>query len=237
MSIALIPILKDNYCYVLRSGDKTALIDPGDAEPILEYLSTHDLKLDYILNTHHHWDHTDGNLAVKMATGARVIGPEDEAARIPGIDEGLKDGDVFQLGDDDLQVFATPGHTLDHIIFYWPEQKAVFTGDTLFSMGTGRLFEGTAEHLYQSMQVIRALPVDTMMYCGHEYTIANAKFCLGLEPENKELQARYEEVKSLRRDKQPTLPVSLKTELATNPFLRAENAFDLAELRRLKEAA
>lgn len=238
MTIQLIPILKDNYAYLITGkNDEVMIIDPGEAAPISEALEKQNLRLTHILNTHHHWDHTDGNLELKEKYGCKIIGPEKDRARIPGIDEGLNEGDVFTWQDCNFEVIETPGHTLGHICFYEPELKTLFSGDTLFSMGCGRLFEGTAEQMWNSFEKILKLPDETLIYCGHEYTLGNAKFCLEIEPENADLQKRYAEARELRRAGQPTLPVSLETEKKTNVFLRAGSMNKFREIREIKDSA
>lgn len=198
IDVTLVPVLNDNYSYVIKSGNTVAVVDPGEAGPIIEYLDGHNLHPDYILNTHHHGDHIAGNAEIKRKYGARLIGPAAESGRIANMDETYSEDDTFGLGGETVHVIETPGHTAGHICFYFPESHALFSGDTLFSMGCGRLFEGTAEQMWASLSKIMALPDDTMIYCGHEYTAANAKFCLSVEPDNKDLQARAEEVSALR---------------------------------------
>ncbi|MEX0951233.1 MAG: hydroxyacylglutathione hydrolase, partial [Gammaproteobacteria bacterium] len=180
-------------------------------------------QLTHILNTHHHWDHTGGNLALKKATGCTVIGPHSEAGRIPGLDTAVADGDVIEFGGHRIEVLETSGHTSGHVVYYLPEEKLAFVGDTLFAMGCGRLFEGSAEQMWHSLQKIMAWPDDTRLYCAHEYTEANASFALTVEPENTELQHRAKEVRGLRAENQPTIPTTLIREKATNPFLRVDS--------------
>lgn len=235
IDVTLVPILSDNYAYVIKSGHTVAIVDPGEAEPVMDYLEAHNLRPDYILNTHHHGDHIAGNAEIKEKYGARLIGPATETNRITDMDETYAEGDTFDLGGETVKIIETPGHTSGHICFYFPDSHALFSGDTLFSMGCGRLFEGTAVQMWNSLSKILELPDDTMIYCGHEYTAANTKFCLSIEPDNKDLQARAEEVSSLRAAGKPTLPVSLATEKKTNVFLRAKNAARFAELRSLKD--
>jgi hydroxyacylglutathione hydrolase len=246
-----IPVLKDNYSYLLRdeNHELTAAVDPSVAEPVTEAVEARGWKLTHILNTHHHWDHTGGNLALKSQYGCKIIGYQGDAHRIPGIDVELKEGETFQFGAHRTTVIFIPGHTLGHIAYWFeapPERlrssldthlrqdaqnetgSKLFCGDTLFMMGCGRLFEGTPQQMYGSLQKIDALPDDTLLYCGHEYTEANGTFALTLEPENKALQARMEKVRSLRAEGKPTVPATLAEEKATNPFLRLRSA----EIRR-----
>ena len=238
LSIALIPILQDNYCYLLTTPDGLcAVIDPGEAQPVLDALHAQNLTLSYILNTHHHYDHTDGNAAIVRETGARIVAPASEATRIQGIDHALDEGDIFDFGGYDFHVIATPGHTRGHISFYCPQAGALFCGDSLFSMGCGRLFEGSAEDQFASLQKISALPDDTLIYCGHEYTQSNGTFCLSVDPDNNALHRRMDEVNALRASDKPTVPVSLVIEKQTNVFLRAKTAQELGALRTKKDHA
>ncbi|MCK9606254.1 MAG: hydroxyacylglutathione hydrolase [Methylomonas sp.] len=226
LNILLLPVLTDNYIYLVHEpvSGKTAVVDPAVSEPVLMALRYHDWQLDYIFNTHHHPDHIGGNLQLKQATGCKVIGAAIDQSRIPGIDIPLDDGDTFAFGTQTLQIIATPGHTSGHIVYYCAESQALFCGDTLFSMGCGRLFEGSAEQMWQSLQKLKALPGSTRIYCAHEYTQANARFALSLEANNLDLQQRVAEVTTLRAQSQPTLPSTMAQELATNPFLREHSA-------------
>lgn len=237
MKIEILPALKDNYIYILHGTDgKTAVIDPGDENTVIEHLDAQGISgLDLIINTHHHWDHTDGNIPLKQKYGCKIAGPAYEAERIEGLDLPIDETSAFSFGGEDIIIYHTPGHTAGHICLYLPDSKAVFTADTLFSMGCGRLFEGDANDLWTGFEKLRALPDNTMIYGGHEYTIANAKFCMDIEPENDDIKKHYQEVKSLRRNKMPTFPVSLKTEKQTNVFLRAQNVKELAHIRQLKD--
>jgi len=236
LKIEPIPAFEDNYIWLLRDDSgTTAVIDPGDAHTVQVTLDHHKIGLDYILNTHHHWDHTGGNMALKHKYGCRVIGPAADKMRIPGLDESVHEGDTISIGNATAKVIETHGHTIGHICLWFEDDKALFSGDTVFSMGTGRLFEGTPEMMWGSLQKIMALPDDTMMYCAHEYTEENGDFCLSVEPDNQDLQARMKEVQSLRAAKKPTLPVSLGMEKKTNSLLRAGNAARYGELRTLKD--
>lgn len=227
--IELIPVLNDNYTYIIRSdsGGFTAVVDPATAEGPMEAIEAGGGRLDVILNTHHHHDHIGGNAGLKARYGARVIGPEADRGRIADLDQGVGDGDRIALGPLSAEVMATPGHTAGHVSFYLPDADALFAGDTLFSLGCGRLFEGTPEQMWGSLERLRALPGATRLYCGHEYTQSNAAFALSVDPDNAVLKQRAAEIARLRRDGRPTLPVSLATEAATNPFLRADDP-DLA---------
>ena len=238
LEIVQVPMLSDNYAYVLhcRDEDRTAVIDPAVAEPVEAVLAERGWRLDWILNTHHHGDHTGGNLALKERTGAKVAGARADAQRIPGMDEPLEDGDAFMLDGSSAQVIATPGHTSGHVSFWFPEDAALFCGDTLFALGCGRLFEGTAAQMWGSLDRLRRLPGGTGVYCAHEYTGANARFALTVERDNQALKARAEEIR--RRDEalEPTVPSRLDEERATNPFLRADQP-DLKAALGMPEAS
>jgi hydroxyacylglutathione hydrolase len=224
LAIEQIPVLTDNYVYLAHdpeSGD-TAAIDPAVAPPVLERLDAKGWRLTHILNTHHHNDHVGGNLALKQATGATIVGHRKDAARIPGIEFEVSDGDSFLLGAAAAMVMEVPGHTVGHIAFWFPGSEALFCGDTLFALGCGRLFEGTGEQMWSSLKKFRALPDETRIYCAHEYTEANARFARTVERTNQDLLERIAEIKDLRQRHQPTVPSLLAVERRTNPFLRAD---------------
>ncbi len=223
LDIHLFACLDDNYGVLVHDpvSGATASIDAPDAEDVAAALKDKGWRLSHILVTHHHHDHTGGILELKSATGCRVVGPKGEAKKVPGLDQAVGEGDAFELGKFIVQVIETPGHTLGHITFHVPESRVAFAGDTLFAMGCGRVFEGTPEMMYASLLKLAALPGDTMVYCGHEYTAANGRFALTIEPDNKALQQRVAEVAALRAQGKPTVPTTIAAELATNPFLRA----------------
>ena len=238
ISVTIIPILEDNYCYLLQAENgETAIIDPGEAQPVIDRVEELGLDLDYILTTHHHGDHIAGNAHLQDQYGAKLAGPATETARIPGMNILLSEKSKFSFGGENVQTLETPGHTHGHICFYFPLSKLVFTGDTLFSMGCGRLFEGTAEQMWDSLQKIAALPGDTLVYCGHEFTQSNGLFCLDLDPGNPDLIARLQDVEKLRATNKPTLPVTIATEKKTNAFLSAGSVQRFAEIRKLKDKA
>lgn len=221
-----IAVLSDNYVYLLHEPESgaTAAVDPAVAEPVLAELARRQWRLTHILNTHHHGDHTGGNLELKHATGAQVVGARRDAQRIPGIDVEVREGDTFLLGHAAAMVFETPGHTTGHIAFWFPDSHALFCGDTLFSLGCGRLFEGTAEQMWDSLRKLRDLPDDTRVYCAHEYTAANGRFARLVERGNAALLTRVEQVARLRGAELPTVPSLMADERAANPFLRADSA-------------
>lgn len=226
LEIHQFPCLDDNYGYLIRDRETgaTAAIDTPDAAAIRAALDRKGWRLDFIWNTHHHGDHAGGNLALKAATGCRIIGPRADVARIPGIDDAVGDGDTVMLGSRKARVFDTPGHTRGHIVYVFDEDRAIFTGDTLFAMGCGRLFEGTPDQMWHSLQKLLALPDEMRVYCAHEYTQKNAHFALTLEPGNAALAARVGEVDRMRANGLPTVPSTIGRERATNPFLRPDSA-------------
>jgi hydroxyacylglutathione hydrolase len=216
------PCLSDNYGVLIRDAERdvTAAIDAPDAKAVEEALAARGWRLTHILTTHHHADHTAGNLPLKARTGCTIIGPRAEAGKVPGIDRSVADGEVIEFGSHEVRVLDTPGHTLGHISYWLPADRLAFVGDTLFAMGCGRVIEGSAQVMWQSLQKLMALPPETVVYCGHEYTQANAKFALTVEPENDALRQRAKETAELRAAGKPTLPTSMRLELETNPFLR-----------------
>lgn len=236
MSVSLIPVHKDNYSYLLEAEDgSVGIVDPGEAAPVIAALEARGLKPDVILITHHHWDHIDGIAGLLDWHPCPVAGPASETARIAPLDILLDEKCAFAFGGEAVRVLETPGHTRGSICLHFPESRLLFSGDTLFSLGCGRLFEGTPAQMWDSLQKIIALPDDTRIYCGHEYTLANAEFCLSIEPDNPALHTRIEEAKALRAQGLSTLPVSLGIEKDTNVFLRAGSLARFAELRALKD--
>jgi len=222
VDIHLFPCLKDNYGVLVHENVSkvTASIDAPAAGAVRAALAEKGWQLTHILATHHHNDHVAGIADLKSETGCKVIGPRAEESRIPGIDVALGDGEIYRLGSLEVQVLDTPGHTVGHVCYWIPEAKIAFTGDTLFAMGCGRVFEGTPEMMWNSLQKIMRLPKDTAIYCGHEYTLANARFGLTIEPSNEKLRARLKAVVELRAKGLPTIPTRLDIELETNVFLR-----------------
>jgi hydroxyacylglutathione hydrolase len=222
LQIHQIPCLQDNYGYLLHdpASGLTAAVDTPDAAAIERALAERGWKLDYILNTHHHFDHAGGNLALKAQTGCVVVGSRADAARIPGIDILVGEGDRFSLGTHEARILETSGHTVGHICYVFDADKAAFVGDTLFSLGCGRLFEGTPAQMWASLQKLMGLPDDVRVYCAHEYTEGNGRFAVTMEPRNPALAGRVAEVAALRAAGRPTVPSTIGLEKATNPFLR-----------------
>ena len=237
LEIVRIPALTDNYIWLAHERDtgETAVVDPAEAEPVLAVLEARGWRLTQIWNTHWHPDHTGGNAALKAATGARVTGPAAEAARIPTLDRQVREGDRVSLGAIEAEVIEVPAHTAGHIAYHLPDEETAFVGDTLFAMGCGRLFEGTAEQMHANLQRLAALPPETRVYCAHEYTFANARFAMTVEPDNAELAARAKAVAAARAAGQATVPTTIALERATNPFMRAATVAEFAERRRAKD--
>lgn len=226
LNIIQIPVLSDNYIYLLHDepSGETAVVDPTLAKPVLDVLKQQGWQLTYILNTHHHSDHVGGNLELKQQTGCQIMGSAADRHRIPAIDRGVQEGDVISLGRQSAQVISTAGHTSGHIVYYFAEDNALFCGDTLFVMGCGRLFEGSAAELWQSLQKLKALPATTRVYCAHEYSENNARFALSVEPDNLALQEKMTRIKQLRANGLSTVPSTIAEELATNPFFREDSS-------------
>lgn len=234
--IHIIPILRDNYAFVIEGADRTCIIiDPGQVSPIESFIRQHGLAPVLILNTHHHADHVAGNAELKSLYDVPIICPKSEMHKIPHADKGVSEGDIIGGYGADLRVIETPGHTNGHIVFYADTLDALFCGDTIFSMGCGRLLEGSAEDMFVSLQKIKSLPLQTNIYCGHEYTQANGDFALHLDPHNQDVITRMKDVVKLRSNNIPTIPVTLDSELKTNPFLKSPDAAHFAAIRKQKD--
>ena len=225
LSIELIPCLRDNYAYLVRDEGEglCAVVDPSEPDPVKAKLKERGAKLTHILNTHHHFDHTGGNIPLKEEFGAIIVGPEKDRDRIPGIDVGVTESAPWQFGSHEARILEIPAHTRAHIAFVFSGSDAAFTGDTLFAMGCGRLFEGTPAMMWAAMQKLMTLPDRTRVYCGHEYTLANARFAVTVEPHNADLQARLKEVEAMRAKGEPTVPSTIGQEKRTNPFMRPDS--------------
>ncbi len=237
MKIEIIKCLQDNFSYLIID-EKTQIacvIDPSEAAPILNFLKNKKINLKYILNTHHHYDHVGGNSELKKKCNSLVVGFKGDKDRIPEIDILLEDNQIWKEDKFEAKIYHIPGHTTGHIAFHFFKEKKIFTGDTLFSLGCGRLFEGTYEQMFNSLKKIKKLPKDTKVYCGHEYTLQNSKFCLANDPENFKLKEKINKIKDYLKKNLPTVPTTLEDELECNIFLKADNLKTFSKLRDLKD--
>lgn len=237
ISAQSVPILKDNYAWLLKDSETgaTAIVDPADAKPIIAAIEARGGRLDMILLTHHHADHTAGVDEVRAHFNCKVVGAAADAHRLPKLDVAVKEGDMVPLGNAKGQVIDTPGHTRGQINFFFPEGPVLLSGDTLFSLGCGRLIEGTAGEMFESLRKLAALPGDTKVCCGHEYTESNAKFALTVDPDNAALKVRVAEVQKQRAAGKPSVPSLMSDECAANPFLLAKDVASLADVRGKKD--
>lgn len=238
IEIVRIPVLSDNYVWLANdpASGETTVIDPAVADPVLAEAARREWQITQIWNTHWHPDHTGGNHGIKLATGCIVTGPAAEAGKIPTLDRFVGEGDLVRLGWAEAIVLETPAHTAGHISYHLTQDRAVFVGDTMFAMGCGRLFEGTAEQMHANLQRFSQFPDDTRVYCAHEYTLSNARFAVTAEPENEALGQRLRDVEAARAAGEATIPTSIALEKATNPFLRVSTWQQLAELRKAKDS-
>jgi hydroxyacylglutathione hydrolase len=237
MKIKIIPCLQDNYSYLIidKENSTACVIDPSEADPIIEYLEDNKIKLKFILNTHHHYDHVGGNQKLKEKYGASVIGYEGDKERIPGIDILVNDQETWIHKNFEAKIIYIPGHTLGHICFYFYKDESVFTGDTLFSLGCGRIFEGTYAQMFDSLMKLKKLPTNTKVFCGHEYTLQNSKFCIVHDDNNKNLKTKINDIKIKLKAGLSTIPSTIKDELECNIFLRSNNVETFSKLRDLKD--
>lgn len=225
LEVFMFPCLSDNYGYLIHDPIKnlTASIDTPDVHAIEEALNQNDWELNYIINTHHHYDHAGGNLELKKKTNCKIIGPMQDKDRIPGIDQTIEHAEEFMFGSFTVKGLHTPGHTTGHMVYHFEDQNIAFVGDTIFAMGCGRLFEGTPEQMLNSLDIIMSWPGETMLYCAHEYTQSNAEFAITVDGKNEDLLKRKSEVDALREKLIPTVPTKLEIEKKTNPFLRSDD--------------
>lgn len=238
LDIARIPVLNDNYVWLLHddASGETVAVDPAVAQPVLAAAAARGWTISQIWNTHWHGDHVGGNAEIKAATGCTITGPAAEAARIATLDRHVAEGDRVAIGAHQARVLEVPAHTAGHIAYHLPDDHVVFVGDTLFAMGCGRLFEGTADQMFANMRRLAALPEDTTVYCAHEYTQSNGRFALVVEPGNAALRDRMAMVDAARARGEPTVPTTIALERATNPFMRAQSVTELAQRRAAKDA-
>ena len=237
MRIEIISCLQDNYSYLIidETNNNACVVDPGEAKPIINFLENKDIKLKYILNTHHHFDHIGGNKELKKKYKSIVIGYKNDAHRIPEIDILVEDGQIWKKDNFETKIFHIPGHTSGHICFHFYKDNFLFTGDTLFSLGCGRLFEGTYKDMFDSLNKIKSLPENTNIFCGHEYTLQNSKFCIKYDPDNLVLKNKIVDIKKKLKNNLPTVPSILKDEINCNIFLKAKDLESFSKLRDLKD--
>ena len=237
MKIQIIPCLKDNYSYLIidEENNIACVVDPSEAKPIIEFLENTQIELKFILNTHHHYDHVGGNKELKKKYGASVIGYKGDKERIPGIDILVTNQETWLYKNFEAKIIHIPGHTLGHICFYFYKNSSVFTGDTLFSLGCGRIFEGTYEQMFNSLMKLKELPKNTRIFCGHEYTLQNSKFCITHDKNNQNLKTKIDDIKIKLKAGLSTMPSTIKDELECNIFLRTHNLETFSKLRDLKD--
>ena len=237
MRVEIIPCLQDNFSYLIidDSNNTACIVDPSEAAPIINFLKNKSINLKYILNTHHHYDHIGGNKELKKKFGSIVLGFKDDSYRIPEIDILLEDNQIWKAENFTAKIIHIPGHTTGHICFHFFQNKLAFTGDTLFSLGCGKIFEGTYADMFESLKKIKSLPQETKVYCGHEYTLNNSKFCIKNDPNNQNLKKKIEIIKKQIKDNLPTIPTTIKDELECNIFLRANDLQSFSKLRDLKD--
>ena len=237
MKIEIIKCLQDNYAYIVidETSNSSIVVDPGDSKPIIDYVEKNKLNLKFILNTHHHFDHVNGNKELKKKYNLKVIGFEGDKNRIPEIDIALSDKEIWRSNNFETKIYHIPGHTSGHICYHFFKQNILFTGDTLFSLGCGRIFEGTYEEMFSSLQLIKDFPLETKIYCGHEYTLNNSNFCINYDKENSALKDKIKLIKNKLDNNLPTIPTTIKEELECNIFLRAKDVKSFSKLRDLKD--
>jgi hydroxyacylglutathione hydrolase len=237
MEVKIIPCLNDNYSYLIFNKDKkiACVVDPGEAEPIIKAVKEFNINLKYILNTHHHYDHIGGNKELKQKFNTKIIGYKGDQNKIPDIDFSVEDNQTWSKDGFEIKIFHIPGHTLGHICFYFPKDKIIFTGDTLFSLGCGRIFEGTYKQMFDSLNKIKNFPPDTKVYCGHEYTLQNSKFCIKYDPDNLKLKNKIKIIKKKIEKGIPTVPSKISEEIDCNIFLKAIDLESFSKLRDLKD--
>ena len=236
MLVETIRCLEDNFSYILIDQNKNAcVIDQSESEPIINFVEKNNIKINYILNTHHHFDHIGGNKEIKKKYNAKIVAYKNDLHRIPDVDISLKNNQIWTAENFKSKIIHIPGHTNGHICFFFENEKIAFTGDTLFSLGCGRIFEGTYEEMFSSLKKLKELPKETKIYCGHEYTLKNSEFCLKYDKNNKRLQKKINEIKNKVNNNIPTVPSTIDDEIACNIFLRAKTLGEFSKLRDLKD--
>ena len=237
MKVEIISCLQDNYSYLIIDENQNiaCVIDPSESQPISNFIDQNNIKLKYILNTHHHYDHVGGNNELKKKYNCKIIGFRGDKNRIPEIDIMVDDNEIWKSDNFQSKIIHIPGHTSGHICYYFFNEKIIFTGDTLFSLGCGRIFEGTYNQMFNSLNKLKKLPQEIKIYCGHEYTLKNSEFCLKYDPDNLLLKKKIIEIKSRLNKNLPTLPSTIKDELECNIFLKAKDLENFSKLRDLKD--
>ena len=237
MKIEIIKCLQDNYAYIIidETSRSSIVVDPSESKPIIDYIEKNNLNLKFILNTHHHFDHVGGNKELKKKYNLKVAGFEGDKNRIPEIDIALGDKEIWRSNNFEAKVYHIPGHTSGHICYHFFKQNILFTGDTLFSLGCGRIFEGTYEEMFSSLQLIKSFPLNTKIYCGHEYTLNNSNFCINYDKENSALKDKIKLIKKKLDNNMSTMPTTIKEELECNIFLRSKDVKSFSKLRDLKD--
>ena len=237
MKIKIIKCLQDNYSYLIfnETNKNACVIDPSESQPIIDFVEKNNINLKFILNTHHHYDHIGGNIELKKKYNSTVVGFKDDKDRIPGIDILVTDNQIWKQDDFEAKIIHIPGHTSGHIAYHFFKEEKIFTGDTLFSLGCGRIFEGTYEQMFNSLKKLKKLPSETKIYCGHEYTLQNSKFCITHDSENISLKKKITEIKDKIKKGLPTIPTTLNEEIECNIFLKANDVKSFSKLRDLKD--
>ncbi len=237
MEVKIIPCLNDNYSYLIFDKIKkvACVVDPSEAKPVIKFIEKFNVDLKYILNTHHHYDHVGGNIELKKRFNAKIVGFQGDKNRIPGIDILVDNNQNWIEENFQIKIFHIPGHTSGHICFYLPKEKMVFSGDTLFSLGCGRIFEGSHRQMYESLNKFKRLPAETKVYCGHEYTLENSKFCLKYDSNNKKLKKKIKDIKEKIKKGLPSIPSKIQEEIDCNIFMKANDLESFSKLRDLKD--
>ena len=236
MLVETIRCLEDNFSYILIDQNKNAcVIDPSESEPIINFVEKNNIKIKYILNTHHHFDHIGGNKEIKKKYNAKIVAYKNDLHRIPDVDISLKNNQIWTAENFKSKIIHIPGHTNGHICFFFENEKIAFTGDTLFSLGCGRIFEGTYKEMFTSLKKLKELPKETKIYCGHEYTLKNSEFCIKFDTDNNELKKKISEIHKKIKNNIPTVPSTIEDEIACNIFLRAKTIDEFSKLRDLND--
>ena len=237
MKIEIIKCLQDNYSYLIidEKNKNACVVDPSEAKPVINFVENNQINLKYILNTHHHYDHVGGNLELKKRYSSYIIGFKGDKDRIPEVDILVENNQIWKKDNFEARIYHIPGHTTGHIAYHFFKEKKIFTGDTLFSLGCGRIFEGTYDQMFNSLNKIKKLPKDTEIYCGHEYTLQNSNFCIANDSQNLKLKNKIVKIKEKLKNGLPTIPTILDDEIECNIFLKAKDVKSFSKLRDLKD--